>query len=244
MLRGLSAAASAMLPRIRRQEVTAHNLANVSTAGFKRDRVFEQTLAQTEADFKRFDAEWATSHNASTAIDFSPGMLEQTENPLDLAIEGDGFFVVATDDGERYTRNGHFTISSEGILTTPEGDAVQGKAGEIHLPQGNVTVATDGAVAVDGVNVGTLRLVRFEETGALVRATGSLFAVNDANTQPEDDSASIIRQGYLEQSNVAAIVEMVNMITTLRGFEADQKSILVQDETLGRAINELGRVRS
>jgi flagellar basal-body rod protein FlgF len=244
MLRGLSAAASAMLPRIKRQEVSAHNLANASTAGFKRDRVFEQVLSRTQTSQQMSTATWAVPHEAAVAIDFSPGMLEQTDNPLDLAIEGDGFFVVATDAGERYTRNGHFTVSPDGVLTTPEGDAVQGKSGDLRLPQGTVTIANDGGVSVDGLNVGALRVVRFDDTSDLQRASGSFFAVTDPVTQPQEDAASIVRQGYLEQSNVATIDEMVNMITTLRGFEADQKSILVQDETLGKAVNELGRLRS
>ncbi|MEW5701250.1 MAG: flagellar basal-body rod protein FlgF [Candidatus Zixiibacteriota bacterium] len=239
MLRGLSAAAAAMLPRIRRQEVSAHNLANASTAGFKRDLVFEQLLDRAQST-----RPGESAVQTGLAIDFTPGTMEETGNALDLAIEGDGFFVVETDSGERYTRNGHFTVSADGVLTTPEGNTVQGKTGEIQLPPGTVTIATDGGISVDGLNVGALRLVRFDDTSVLSRSSGSLFTIRDPVRQPEEDSSSLLRQGYLEQSNVAPVDEMVNMIDIVRGFEAVQKSILVQDESLGRAINELGRVRS
>jgi flagellar basal-body rod protein FlgF len=243
MLRGMAAAASAMVPRIRRQEVIANNLANVGTAGFKRDRVFERELGKAQAATEPQAADWMSGMQSDVEVDFSPGQLEETGNPLDLAIDGDAFFVVSTADGERYTRDGHMALSPDGVLSTPAGDPLAGTGGEIRLTQGTVAVGLDGSVSVDGLNVGALRLVRFDDPTVLARSDSSLFEIADPVAQPEDTIDSTVRQGFLERSNVGTIDEMVEMIAAMRGFEADQKSIQTQDESFGKAVNELGRLR-
>lgn len=243
MLKGIAAAASAMLPRIRAQEVIANNLANVSTAGFKRDRVFEADLSGAEAALAQTGPTWQSTQTSGISTDFSSGSLERTENPLHVAIDGDGFFVVSTPEGERYTRNGILQIAPDGTLTTVDGDPLQGWAGNIQVTDGTLMIAEDGSVSVDGLNVGQLRLVRFRDPSALVRTASSLFAAVDPMVPPEDDHESLVLQGYLEQSNVNTIEELVDMIATMRIYETDQKSIQIQDDTLGRAVSELGRVR-
>lgn len=242
MLKGIAAAASGMLPRVRKQEAIANNLANSSTAGFKRDRVFLEDLSRAQAKLMKGEADWQIPPRAVSAIDFSQGTMERTDHALDFGIVGDGFFVVSTPEGERYTRNGHFALSADGVLTTSEGNPVLGANGQLQLPPGAIAVSETGVIAVDGRNAGSLRVARFSDPKVLVRAGSSLLAVGTPGVAPENDVTSAVRQGFLEGSNVSTIEEMVDMITTLRYFETDQKAIQMQDETLGKAVNELGRV--
>ena len=169
--------------------------------------------------------------------------MDRTGNPLDLALAGDGFFVISTPDGERFTRNGHFTLTNEGVLTTADGNAVMGEGGEIRLPAGTTNIGPDGTISVDGQTVGKLRIARFADPSALVRAGSSLFAVGTPGVEPEDMDNPALRQGMLERSNVSTIEEMVSMITTFRFYEADQRAVQMQDGALGRVVNELGRVK-
>jgi flagellar basal-body rod protein FlgF len=242
VLKGIAAAASGMIPRVRKQEAIANNLANATTAGFKRDRVFFEDLSRAQAKVMKGEADWQMPPRALGTIDFSQGTMERTDHALDLAIAGDGFFAVSTPQGERYTRNGRFSISPQGTLTTADGNAVLGTDGPIQVPAGEFSVSETGLVSVDGRNVGTLRVVKFADPNVLVRAGSSLYAVGAAGVKPEEGPTMAVRQGYLEGSNVSTIEEMVDMITTYRFFETDQKAIQMQDETLGKAVNELGRV--
>ncbi len=242
MLKGIASAASAMLPRIIKQEAIANNLANASTAGFKRDRVFLEDLSRAQAKLMNRQADWQIPPRAVSAIDFTQGTLERTDHALDLGIVGDGFLVVSAPEGERYTRNGHLSISADGVLTTSDNHPVLTDKGEMKLPSGNITMSQDGSVSVDGSKVGTLRLVRFDDPRTLVRAGSSLFAIAPGGAAPQPDQTSALRQGFLENSNVNTIEEMVDMITTFRYFETDQKAISAQDETVAKAVNELGRV--
>lgn len=244
MLKGIAAAASAMLPQMKAQEVIANNLANAATAGFKRDIFFEQSLSAAQSRSMGNDiADWQMSQHAGIVVDFSSGALMRTDNPLDVAIDGGGYFVIETPDGERFTRNGNFLVSPDQLLVTSNGFPVMGLAGELRLSNGTITISTDGNVEVDGLNIGKLRIARFADPAVLVRSSSSLFMIGDSIAQPEDDSESVIRQGFLEQSNVNTIEELINMIVTMRIYESDQKAIRIQDDTLGRAIQDLGRVR-
>lgn len=242
MLKGIAAAASGMLPQLKRQEVITNNLANAGTAGYKRDRLFVEQLDRARAGAAPTEADWQTPNLIGVKVDFSAGPMDRTGSPYDLALAGDGFFVISTPDGERYTRNGHFTLTDEGVLTTADGNAVMGEGGEIRLPAGTATIGPDGTISVDGRPVGKLRIARFADPSVLVRAGSSLFAVGTPGATPEDMVNPDVRQGVLERSNVNTIEEMVSMITTFRFFESDQRAIQMQDDTLGRVVSELGRV--
>jgi flagellar basal-body rod protein FlgG len=243
VLKGIAAAASGMLPQLKRQEIITNNLANAGTAGYKRDRLFVQQLDRAQAGAAPTEADWQVPNLLGVQIDFSAGPMDRTGNPLDLALAGDGFFVISTPDGERFTRNGHFTLTNEGVLTTADGNAVMGEGGEIRLPAGTTNIGPDGTISVDGQTVGKLRIARFADPSALVRAGSSLFAVGTPGVAPEDMDNAAVRQGMLERSNVSTIEEMVSMITTFRFYEADQRAVQMQDGALGRVVNELGRVR-
>ncbi|MBI5868122.1 MAG: flagellar basal-body rod protein FlgF [candidate division Zixibacteria bacterium] len=227
---------------MRKQEAIANNLANSVTAGFKRDRVFFQDLSKAQAKLMKGEADWQLPPQAVGAIDFKQGTLEHTGHALDLALAGEGFFAVSTPDGERYTRNGHFDISPTGVLTTSDGNPVLGTNGPIQMPPGDISVSGAGVVSVNGRNVGNLRVVNFADTNVLIRAGSALLGVNDPSVKPVEGPTLAVRQGYLEGSNVSTIEEMVDMITTYRFFETDQKAIQIQDETLAKAVNEIGRV--
>lgn len=242
MLKGISAAATGMLPQIKKQEAIANNLANAASAGFKRDRVFVEQLSKAQTTGVPKAADWQIPQRIGLAIDFGSGSMDRTGSPYDLAIAGDGFFVVETPSGEMFTRNGHFTVSPEGVLTTAEGHPVLAEKGEIRLPAGTLEVSPSGVVSVEGQTVDTLRIARFADTGTLVRTGPSLFAPGTIAVPPEEDKTSSIRQGFLESSNVNVIQEMVEMIATFRLFEADQRAIRAQDELLARVVNDLGRV--
>ncbi|MBD3298792.1 MAG: flagellar basal-body rod protein FlgF [candidate division Zixibacteria bacterium] len=241
MIKGIATAASGMLPSLKRQEVITNNLANAQTAGFKRDRLFVERLNEAQEAIVPGAEDWGATNQVGLAIDFAPGSLNRTGNAMDVAISGDGFFAVQTPDGERYTRNGHFSVDTDGTLQSADGHAVLGDNGVIRLPAGEVSINSDGQISVDGRLVDTLRIVRFDDPRVLVRGGSTIFEIGIPTVAPQDDNQSAIRQGFLEHSNVNTIEEMVNMITTFRFYEADQRAIQMQDQVQGRVVNELGR---
>jgi flagellar basal-body rod protein FlgF/flagellar basal-body rod protein FlgG len=237
MLLRLRNAAASMSEMNRQQERTANNLANANTVGFRRDRTF------TEALRNRVDPEGnPTSARALTQwADPLVGTLEATGNPLDVALEGEGFFVVADEGGAtRYTRAGRFAPAADGTLVTPEGFTVQGADGPIQLPAGGgeVAINRDGEVRVDGRAVGTLRTVAFPPDAPLERLDGASFVTDAA---PEPLAAPAVLQGSVEMSNVNPLTEMSEMITHFRLFESQQKMIQTTDQALGAVTRDLGK---
>lgn len=237
MIRGISYAASAMVARARQQDVTANNMANAGTSGFKRQSLFLRRL--TEASIPA-DKPWLQPYDSGLYTDFSQGPIESTGNPFDLAIEGEGFFKVITPNGELYTRNGSFTKSATGELVTSNGYAVSSEGGAITLPVGDMYVNGTGEVSVNGEIVGVIQIVRFKNP-QLLNAVGQTYY--QTTEPPEPDTTSRLRQRYLERANLDPVTEMVNMITSFRYFETAQKAVQIQDETLGRAVNQIGKVQ-
>lgn len=237
MIRGISYAASAMVARARQQDVTANNMANAGTSGFKRQSLFLRRL--NEASISA-DTPWLQPYHQGLYTDFSQGPIESTGNPFDLAIEGEGFFVVTTPNGELYTRNGSFTRSTSGELVTSNGYAVSSEGGAITLPQGDMYISETGEVSVNGETVGIIQIVGFKNL-QLLKAVGHTYFQSAEPSEP--DTTSRLRQGYLERANLDPVTEMVNMISTFRYFETAQKAVQIQDETLGRAVNQIGKVQ-
>jgi flagellar basal-body rod protein FlgG len=227
--------AAAMQARISKQEIIANNLANVTTSGFKRDRIFQEVLDEESMD-------QATSLTPTTV--FEQGSLKETQNSTDVALQGKGFFVVETLDGPRYTRNGHFQRNANGELITDSGLPVLGKNGPVS-GQGALTIDESGQVYLNGELTDSLMVVELPESVGLKKIGNSLFALvnlDDVGFERDAESA-VVKQGYLEESNVNAVEEMVRMMTVYRHFEADEKAMRTQDDILGRVVNDIARVQ-
>lgn len=251
MVRGLYVAANSLLVQEAVNDTIAANLANVSTSGYRRAvtsiESFPAVLARagsqagTVAPQLQSTAAQAVPHlSARQTTDFSPGPQQQTGNPCDFAIEGPGFFVVQTPNGEAYTRAGSFTLDNEGYLTTPSGHKLLGDAGPIRVTGRSWRMTRDAEVVSDNAVVDRIRVVELPAQAGSTRVGENLFAGTAA--APTAAESVSVRQGCLEGSNVNAVSEMVSMITALRAFETNQKVVQAVDSTLDRVINEVGRV--
>lgn len=227
----------------REMDIIANNIANADTTGYK----FENLLVRTEP---ARPARMADGPNPvkfvlddGVARDFTQGSMRTTGATFDLAIEGKGFFKVDTEAGERFTRDGRFTLSPEGKLTTQEGDAVQGEAGDIILDpaKGQVAIAQDGTVSQAGEKVGKVGVFLFDDRSALAKDRGNLFQ-NTSNAEPTADTASRVRQGMLEGSNVNPILQITRMIEVSRAYESVVKTMENTADLSRRAVERLGRV--
>ena len=251
MLRSLYTAGTAMLTQSRQMDVISNNLTNVETAGFKSDNLMSQSfrdmLISRVSDPYVYKSSGVGPHNTGIHIDrvftsFAQGPLENTTLNTDLALAGDGFFVINTPDGERYTRAGCFTTDQDGYLVTPLGMYVMGYDGPIQVGDDRFSVSLDGIVASDGEVLGRLRIVTFPDNGALRKDKDSLFYnIDPAGNQPVNSTVAI-RQGFLEGSNVDTAREMVRLITVYRSYEANQRILGMLDESLGRAVNDIAKV--
>jgi flagellar basal-body rod protein FlgG len=248
-------AAAAALAYEKRLEVVANNLANVNTAGFKRDDVsFQAYLTSVTGGQQAVQPPYPAPQTGAnfwiayqSRTDFTPGPLKKTGNAFDLALDGKGFFSAESPEGTVYTRRGNFTVSPEGVLVTQEGWPVQGTAGEIRVDDRNgrrggleLSVAGDGTVQVNGTDVGRLRIEDFPASGSLVK-TGQGYFKPAGGEGGEALVDFRIAQGFLEMSNVEAIHSMVEMIEILRGYESYQRVIRAVDDANAKSINEVGR---
>jgi flagellar basal-body rod protein FlgF len=223
----------------RQLDVVANNIANVNTAGFKADSsLFEEYLmpGAHEDNFVGRDRRLSYVQDRGTYRDFGQGASEQTGNPLDVAITGNGFLVVQTAGGERYTRDGGLHVNNLGQLVTAAGDAVQGTSGPIVLQptDHDVNVSPDGTVTVVEANGrtdaprGKLRLVSFADAQKLLKEGSNLYSAGEGGTA-QPDVKSQLQQGYIEKSNVSSVAEMSRMIEVTRAYT--QMSTLLQQES-------------
>lgn len=225
---GLRVAASALRYWEFRQQVLANNLANAETDGFKGQRVFARLLE-------------GRAPEAEAATDARPGTLDPTGRALDVAIEGDGYFVVWTPAGERWTRGGSLRIDDTGRLVDMSGNPVLSERGPLVLPPGTVEIDRTGMVTVDGVEHGRLRLERSSVDLELERQGAGLLVPADARMRVPADERRV-RQGHLERSNVDPIASLVEMITIQRSHAAVERSIRVIDGVMSTISNDIGRI--
>jgi flagellar basal-body rod protein FlgF len=226
-------------------DVIANNVANINTAGFKR-----QSLEMAEYDmpvasantFPRADRDHAFVEDWTTTTDFEPGTLETTGSPYDVAIQGDAFFVVQAPDGERYTRAGNFQLDSTGRLVTPDGYPVLSEGGEVLFTpdEVDVIVGADGTISTINGPKGRLRLVSFEDNRLLEKIGENLFTGEGAVPA----TAFRVQQGTVELSNVQSVVEMTRLIEVTRAYESISRMIANTDELRQKAISLLGDVRA
>jgi flagellar basal-body rod protein FlgG len=255
LVRGLYTAASGALVAQSQADNIANNLANVNTSGFKRTLLQVQSapemgvyLLQNEpggntgsSPSRSFVGRLGTGAQVlDTPAVFEQGTLENTGNPLDLAIQGNGFFTLQTPQGIRYTRDGQFARDAQGYLVTMDGNRVIGRNGPIQLQPGPVQISENGYVHQNGAVVDSLRVVQFRNLTA-VRPEGDNQFVDTGAGRPLLDAASTVNQGYLERSNANVVRSMVDLITAQRWFEANQKVIQTQDTANGYAIANVGR---
>ncbi len=250
MIRGIYVAGSGMMTEATRTDVIANNLANASTAGYRRDiavgKDFRNMLIQRINDGPNrpvIGGMGVGSVIDEVATIHTPGGMRPTGNKYDLTIEGGGFFAVETPAGVRYTRNGSFTRSAQGELVTQDGYRVLGQGGAIQLGdiEGRVDIVEDGRIMVDDAEADTLRIVVFADEKQLVKEGATLFAAGPGQ-QEEPAEGILVRDGYLENSNVNVVAEMVNLITGYRAYEINSKAVQAHDSLLDKAVNDVGRV--
>jgi len=244
MIKGIYTSASGMQYLQLMQEVIANNLANVSTTGFKKEGVFRKTLIDMERILRMNSTNFVNLDEVDEVrTDYSQGSFKVTSNLLDVAIEGDGFFAVETLNGIRYTRNGNFLLDGDNYLVTIHGYRILGENNlPIQITEGDVFIGDDGSVTVNGEVAAVLKITDFSKPYNLLKVGDGLFQDLSGTGFTPDFDTYRIRQGVLEDSNVNAIEEMAKMINAIRDFETNQRIILAQDQTLDRAVNEVGRL--
>lgn len=244
MIKGLYNAAAGMIPRESQLEAISNNLANANTTGFKADRRYFRTVLN---NMLLQGGEGGSPVKLPDELyylgtDQSEGAMKRTGNPLDLSISGKGFFVIETENGEGYSRNGNFRLNREHELVNGEGFNVMGENGPVIIKGNDVFINEQGDITVDGRVIDRLQVVDFQQPYQLRRNGYGLFIpVSEEQSNPAEDFN--LMQGYLENSNVNLISEMALMIELNHVYEALQKAISTNDETLRMAVNEIASVR-
>jgi len=262
MHEGLIIAASGGVKQQLKLDVLANNMANLNNSGFKSDGlVFREIYPPFDEDSSGDASKNAllppNDSNENVAYvavdtlytDHSQGIFHKTDNPLDLALEGDGFFEIETPQGIRYTRNGNFRLDTGKFLVTQDGNFLLDKNNQkikIEDNSAKIDFGPDGTISMgNGFGnqpAGTLSLVKFEDARVLAKEGNGLYKIMDNKIKPLAADNIKVAQGVLERSNVNSIEEMTNMITAIRGFEAYQKVIQSIDEADDQAVNSIGRV--
>ncbi|MFH0730486.1 MAG: flagellar basal-body rod protein FlgF [Pseudomonadota bacterium] len=207
-------------------DIIANRLANVGTTGYKAESLTFDELFQ-----------------ARMKIDLSQGDSQQTGNPLDIAIFGEGFFKVQTPQGDRYTRNGTFSLDKDNYLVTQDGYRVLGEGGPMVLEGGQITIGDQGDIEVDGSQVGKLKIITFPNPQNLKKEGASFLSYSGNSADERTPERVVVQQGVLEQSNVSVVTEMTNMMETTRSYESIQKILQTYGEMDTKAATEVGLVR-
>lgn len=246
---GYYAACAGLRSQSQALEIVAHNLANLDTAGFHGEQVTFQSLMAVSRPTVPNVLNLATNDFGvleGAHMDMTAGNLQPTGNPLDVGIEGSGFFMVQTARGTRYTRNGSFQVSSGGVLVTAAGDPVYGDPalapqGLINVPAGPVSIASDGTVSVNGAIAGTIRLAVFDPGTPLTAEGKTLLAAPEGSAKP--DAKPSLRQGVLETSNVNSIAAVVQLIGVQRQAEMMSRALSLFDSEFNQiASSQLAKV--
>jgi len=226
----------------RKMNIIANNLANMNTTAFKGDKImFTEHLVKSKGGERMAGQNIAFVRDIATVHDFREGPIKTTGNSLDVAIQGEGYLVIDTPEGERYTRNGRMQMDAEGQLVTQHGFPVLSDDGEpfvFNATDGKIQINLDGTISTDNGDVGRLRLVRFDAENELNLTYGGLY---EAEETPTDVTEPSIVQHALEGSNVEPIIEITNMIQVQRSYEGAKKLIEGEDERIKKMIREFGR---
>lgn len=250
MVKGLYTAYTGLVNQQNRLDVVSNNLANATTVGFKKEGLTSQSFDEMMAIKVRDESGIYNQYigNVSLGVkigetyrDYEQGSFRETGENFDLALGGKGFFSIsftnkAGQTSTMYTRDGNFSITKEGFLVTKDGDYVLGEGGIIQLPTdaAQISIGRDGVITADGQEVDRLALADFEDYNYLEKYGENLYRALPTATQKEAEAT--VYQGYLEQSNVNVVSEMVEMITISRAFEANQKAMNAADDTMKKAV--------
>jgi flagellar basal-body rod protein FlgG len=257
---GLYIAASGMNATMTQQDVIANNLANADTVGFKGNRAVDAAFP-TYLIARVGDQHLKTPEGSvelrpnigmmgggvipvATPIDYSQGSRVQTQNPLDFALTGPGFFTVMNPDGKvLYTRDGSFSLDADGRLVTKDGLPVLGHNGQVFIDGKNMTVDQQGNITVDGKAVDQLSIVQVKNESQLVKVGHSLFQGDGALSLDKWPDNVMVQQGFVEESNINSVEEMVHMIDVTRSYEMNSRVVSTYDNIMGQAASEIGTLR-
>jgi len=250
MIRGLYTSAMGMIVQERRQANVSQNLSNVETNSFRQQQILvaasHRMNVLNRASHPGRHLTGIGSMETGTSVDGAytddrQGVLQETKNPLDFAIDGDGFFAVRLPDGQTaYTRDGSFQLDADGQLVTGQGYPVLGTDGQGILPgTEDITVDAQGGITMPDGRSASLAVVSFANPQDLNRLGDNLYTSGE---QAIPGEAYELKQGFLEGSNVDSLTELVRMIEISRNFESNQKVAQAMDETLGKAVNEVGKL--
>ena len=234
---GLIESVETMLAQTQRLNQVSNNLANVDTNGYKRDNITFWEMLFTASDNRQRVGkalQVITSHQSGPA--------EQTNNPLDLAIDGEGFFRIQTPQGVRYTRAGNFHLNNQGQITTANGHLLLGAGGPVVVDGDKLVIDPTGRVLVDDQEVNQLTLATFADFKDLEKEGNNLFRAKGLEVQEQVTQDAAIQQGFLEGSNVDAVTELTEMIDILRAFESQQRAISIVDDLNNQAIRSVGKL--
>lgn len=227
-LQGILNTARSLSYYTRKQEVTANNLANANSDAFKADRVLAHGVGTASFPVPVQD------------IDLRQGTFRETARPLDLGLQGDGFFVVRTPQGDRLTRGGSFRLDAAGRLADTNGNLVMGEDGPLVLQGGTVEVQGDGSVLVDGANAGRLQIVNVDAPGKLLKEGFGRYVPGGPLRAAEPDAARV-RQGVVEEANLDPLLSMVDLVTIQRAYAANVDAMRAMDSVLGSVTTEVGK---
>lgn len=257
MLDGMKMAAQGMMTMSAKQDIITNNLANVGTTGYRKESITISSFTEIlNREVGGMDGMQQSSYEIATAPGMetrgtlstgsvthgAQGSLKETGNPFDMALDdnGRGFFTIQSPEGIKFTRAGSFRLSTSGHLVTPDGSFVMGQRGPVKLSGSNFQVSNDGVISCEGKPVDRLLVTVFDDTRQLKRSGDSQFVAQGGVRATTDFQ---LKQGYLEQANVNAINEMVDMMMVMRNYEANQKVLQAHDQRLQKTVNDLGRVR-
>lgn len=244
MIQGISLATQGMSALMKKQDQIANNLANINTTGFKQSNLFIKSYEKYLGNDVREPFANREIKADEVYIDYREGSMKKTGNDLDFMIKGSGFFTIMTPKGVRYTRNGNFSLNPDGFLVTSDGSKIMSKSGFIrfHKDGGKIRINHDGEVLQGDEITGKLKIVDFKKPYRLLRDGNSYFRPQLPDNPVVKSPGYIIKQGFLEGSNVNTIRNMVQMISAVRNYEADQRALQAQDQTLDKAVNSVGRL--
>lgn len=258
MTQGINAAASGMINVVTYNDIIANNMANINTPGFKQSIVsfknlHDKMISQINPDIKSNNTEPVGKLSSGIALnsvsfDFKQGGIKVTGNPLDIAINGNGFFMVETPDGPAYTRNGTFIRRDDGFISTTDGHVLVAESGPLSIDLTNaqvkeIQVDTEGNITLKGEKIDKLKIVDFEDRSQLEALGNSLFKPKNDSESPVEATKFEISQGSLETSNANIVECMVKSITGVRTYEALQKVVEAGNKTLSKAVTEVGKTK-